>query len=272
MEYVEHPPTPLEGIPDILYKYRTISENTFDILQYNRVYLPSPDQFNDPFDCAIPFKYKPEDLTEENVYIKLRQLGRQIWPEISEEELEAKCYERQKSGAFESGEYWKAEHEYTLKELNRRFGVLSLTYNPTHQLMWSHYTDSHKGICVGFDKFKLYKSLNGTLGRVIYSESNEFPTLGLFDESDRYLIQLLFTKSNVWKYEDEFRLVVSGGSRKIFKLISGCINTVYLGCKISDRDAQTVLDILRTNQPTVRVFQLQASLDKFELIEIPLLT
>ena len=36
-------------------------------------------------------------------------------------------------------------------EMNNRFGVLSLTRNPTNLLMWSHYANEHKGVVIGID-------------------------------------------------------------------------------------------------------------------------
>ncbi|PQJ84529.1 hypothetical protein BTO22_13490, partial [Aliivibrio sifiae] len=36
-----------------LYKYRAFNEFTLDIIANNKVYLPKPVVFNDPYDCKI---------------------------------------------------------------------------------------------------------------------------------------------------------------------------------------------------------------------------
>jgi hypothetical protein len=68
--------------PEILYKYRTWY-NECDKFQYqkriltdNELYLSSADQFNDPFDSALPFRYKESDLTRDNLFKKLFESGK----------------------------------------------------------------------------------------------------------------------------------------------------------------------------------------------------
>src|SRR5437762_935552 len=44
-----------EKYPDIVYKYRNWSEdNHKNVLYKNQLFLTSPKDFNDPFDCRIP--------------------------------------------------------------------------------------------------------------------------------------------------------------------------------------------------------------------------
>ena len=44
-----------ENYPDIIYKYRSWNKEFHrNILLKNEVYMSSPNDFNDPFDCRIP--------------------------------------------------------------------------------------------------------------------------------------------------------------------------------------------------------------------------
>lgn len=93
-------------IPSILYKYRNWPDES-DTLQYqkrilthNELYLSSADQFNDPFDCALPFKYKESDLTHGNLFKKLYDSGKELWPELQDEQLKRLCLERIGTGVF----------------------------------------------------------------------------------------------------------------------------------------------------------------------------
>ena len=54
----------LENIPQPLFKYRIWNdEYQKRLLTHNEVYLASADQFNDPFDASIPYRFKDEELT-----------------------------------------------------------------------------------------------------------------------------------------------------------------------------------------------------------------
>lgn len=50
------------------------------------------------------------------------------------------------------------------------FGALSLTTDRSNDLMWSHYSNSHRGICIGLDKLALFKATQGIIGPVMYSD------------------------------------------------------------------------------------------------------
>ena len=192
----------LYNIPQPLYKYRVweepCKEKQFQrrLLTDRELYLASADQFNDPFVAAIPFKYKDEDLTPDNVFLKLLKTGKQRWPGILEKDLHRRAFQEQMSGKFESGQYWKESYQEFKEDNAKNFGILSLTSKKDHLLMWSHYADSHKGFCVGFDKYVLYELTGGTLAVVQYEK--ELPKVGIFDDDAGKLLRLLITKSVDW--------------------------------------------------------------------------
>ena len=53
------------SLPDIIYKYRSWN-NEFhkDVLLKNQVYMSSPEDFNDPFDCRITKNHHLLNTTE----------------------------------------------------------------------------------------------------------------------------------------------------------------------------------------------------------------
>jgi hypothetical protein len=194
-----------------LFKYRCWEEPNKDsqyqrrILTDNEIYLASANQFNDPFDASLPYIYKEEDLTPENIFLKLLKNGRELYPHLTDTELHEKCFERQRLNLFEDKQYL-SEFQNKLKEqINKEVGVLSLSSKKDKLLMWSHYSNSHQGFCVGLDKFMLFDIIRGVFGKVTYR--SEFPKADLFDdETPKNLIQILTTKSNHWKYENEYRM------------------------------------------------------------------
>ena len=260
----------LDNIPDILYKYR-VWDDPYQkrILTDNEIYLASADQFNDPFDSTLPYRFKEEDLTPENIYTKLHELGRQQWPDISEEELQQKCYERQMSGVFDNGKYWKDDYEEYKKEMYTKFGIISLTSKNNNLLMWSHYSNSHKGFCVGFDKFILFEVVYGMMGPVIYSD--QFPAVGLFDNNSHGLTRILLTKSTDWEYEDEYRITKIDAAKKIFKLPNEAIKEIILGYKMQDNYKDEIIKLAKDRFPHADIYQSQMNLEQFKLDMIPIL-
>lgn len=265
----------LENIPQPLYKYRVweepCKEHQFSrrLLTDNEVYLASAEQFNDPFDCSLPFKYRKEDMTAENIFLKLHTLGRQHNPQITEEELQRQCFERQYSGVFENGEYWKSGYPEFKKELSDTFGILSLTSKRYNLLMWSHYTDSHRGFCVGLDKYILFEKCAGQLGPVIYN--SKFPEIPMFNESPVGLTNLTTTKSPHWSYEDEFRIAKIHGAREVVVLPNEAILEIILGCRMPEEHKSAIYEIANKKFPKANIFETQINIEEFKLDFIPIL-
>lgn len=199
----------MRQLPAILYKYRTWPSESDNfqyqkrILTHNELYLSSANQFNDPFDCALPFKYIESDLTHGNLFKKLYDSGKELWPELQDEELKRLSLDRIDSGVFEDGRYWKENRSDFQEKNSSKFGIFSLSAVNDNLLMWSHYSNSHTGFCIGFDAEKLF-DLSGSLGEVVYD--NVFPEINLFDNSTKNFLRFFITKSNDWEYEAEYRI------------------------------------------------------------------
>lgn len=90
-------------------------------------------------------------------------------------------------------------------EMDQRYGVLCFCPTWSDPVVWSHYADRHRGICLGFDvpkRMALPISYNAErlgidIERELAKQSRD-PNLGL---------KLLTTKYRGWKYENEVRLV-----------------------------------------------------------------
>jgi hypothetical protein len=98
----------LNGIPSILYKYRSWSDQyQKKFLTDNQIYFAAPEQFNDPFDAALPYQYKEEEMTDDNIFIKLIEIEKKAASHKSDAEIHEAAYKRQASGIFENGRYWQ---------------------------------------------------------------------------------------------------------------------------------------------------------------------
>lgn len=265
----------LGNIPQPLYKYRQWTEPCVDnqyqrrILTDNELYLASAEQFNDPFDVTIPFKYREDQLTPDNIFSKLWQTGKELYPDLSDSDLMQKCYEQQQSRRFESGAYWKEIYEEYKKRNYKNFGILSLTSKKDNLLMWSHYSNSHKGFCVGLDKYHLWNLVGGMLGPIIYQ--TEFPTVGLFDENGPGLTRLIMTKSTEWEYEDEYRITKMFAAKQIFQFPNEAVLEIILGYRMPDEEKDLIVKLAKGKFPNVKLFESKMSLEKFKLDMIPIL-
>jgi hypothetical protein len=76
-----------------------------------------------------------------------------------------------------------------------------LTANPRSILMWTHYADNHRGICL---EYGCGKSEFGIAVKVVYTD--EYPLWRPHQLGE--ILDILITKSNVWAYEEEYRLVI----------------------------------------------------------------
>jgi hypothetical protein len=106
-------------------------------------------------------------------------------------------------------------------------------------LMWSHYALYHTGFCIEFNCQKLVDTLvqhNKTNGAITYLDKVKYKSLypALSGYKDDNFVQSLFIKSTNWKYEKEWRVVYSEGSRMKIKLPGNVITGVYMGLKMEN--------------------------------------
>ncbi len=101
------------------------------------------------------------------------------------------------------------ENQFNNLEINKiNFKTCSLSQNRNNKLMWSHYTDEHTGLCVG------YKILY--LPSYVGKYEVEYKNVNL-DEKDIFksIIDYWTVKSEDWEYEQEVRLLHYGTKETI---------------------------------------------------------
>ncbi len=82
------------------------------------------------------------------------------------------------------------------KEMGERFGLICFCKHWHNPLLWSHYADKHRGMCLGFDVD------DRGLRAVNYVEERSNLKMPLTKESTD---ELLFSKYRDWQYEEEWR-------------------------------------------------------------------
>lgn len=191
------------NLPETIYKYRTWT-NPFhlSILTKRLLFMASPRSFKDPFDCRIPIRL--DLLTEKDIFEKCLYQSKkdhESWNRNRHRKYATEC---NKKSPIKDKDFIKEWQTNYFDDFFNHFGVLSLTANPSNELMWESYSDNHQGFCVGFDTIKLFKHLGGG-GKVIYYDELPiiYPTPKHSYEQQHML--LVFSKLHQFEYEQEYR-------------------------------------------------------------------
>lgn len=266
--------------PPIVYKYRSwTNPYHLRILHNNEVFLSPPNDFNDPFDCRISKNFGLLD-TEQKIDVYVQSMIDRHLDEIERRGLTPEGeFERMKSRVKDLNTYQRESDELTFQLQNDRFGVLSLSEIWDNILMWSHYGDFHKGICVGFYEEKLRASnLFGKGGPVVYDDNYPmiYPdyshTISEEDLLQQYYMQTHY-KAKDWEYEREYRLMTTFfgkadyGERTVV-IPDECFAEIVLGVEFpKDKEAELTQIAKAKNIPLYRAVKVpfKFAIDRIKL-------
>jgi hypothetical protein len=235
-----------------------------DILQNHRIYCSNPADFNDPWDCK-PY-FDPALLDDPvNHSATAESLIATHIPGPNDDVI---IRQLRTNPAFLK----KAMHEFSERQakfITTRWGVYCLSPDPCLTLMWSHYSRNHRGICL---EFAVNSSKFVAAQKVHYQK--QYPAL-LLHEPESYLTMLLI-KSDVWAYEQEFRLIcprftdveqhplimdgdyLSIGPRDL--------KSIIVGCQASHESVQTIRDLVKRYAQNVAVRYARRAANKYRLV------
>lgn len=186
--------------PKYLYKYRSLAPGNprdfaEDIIRNNRLYHCLTEAFNDPFETVFYFEI-PSAFSEYREYIY-------SWKRFSNlDDGDCEYLLSLKESGHPQG---FSSFESELKRLLRqRTTVLSLCETYDNILMWSHYTDCHRGICIEFD-LEVDKEYWGQVLPIQYRR--RFPYIIKAEWSASEIVAIYLTKADFWAYEREWRFI-----------------------------------------------------------------
>ncbi|MEQ8362027.1 MAG: DUF2971 domain-containing protein [Cyclobacteriaceae bacterium] len=211
--------------PKIIYKYSKINEFLFQQMTNNELWFSNPQDFNDPYDCNIGFNKRK--YTEAEV--------REFW---AEKEIGAdKKEERIKEWMADPSKIEKFLAE-PIKNLLREKGVTCFTSKNDSILMWSHYANSHKGVCLGFSSEALTKSF---YQHEWVTYASEFPPTNMLKVSE-FVSTIMCIKSDFWKYEDEIRIFQKEKGAYIFP--KEALKEIIFGLNSPLKQIQSVMNMM----------------------------
>lgn len=230
----------------ILY-YKYLPPERLSYLDDELLRYTQPIDLNDPFECLPK---KPSEKEFKNIIKKVFEL-------LYKKEIPFN----------ENAEILELEKIYNeaYQNVNNDIGILSLTKNWNNTLMWSHYTNSHKGFCVGFDPKDEYfqNFLSSDLKKskiimeVVYSDKRvEIP---MEFGKKKLEFEPFITKSTDWKYEEEVRVIstLNMSDKKInsnpveihlFKVPHKLIKEIVAGANMDKENEDLIKDFCTKNK------------------------
>lgn len=92
-------------------------------------------------------------------------------------------------------------------DMAQRFGVICFSKNWRNPVLWSHYADKHRGVCLGFDVPDQFLMEVNYAGERLSNKIRSELAYGGLNEKD--MQEILTTKFKDWEYEDEVRVFLS---------------------------------------------------------------
>jgi Protein of unknown function (DUF2971) len=244
----------------ILYKYRNWDE-TFHkrIITGQELYFTTPDKFNDPFDSFIRLRFESLKGKDLDTYQKALLALLQSDSKFSNVTLS----ELKKAKSFKNLEEFSRRN---LQEMIKNIGIISLSEKYDNTLMWSHYSNNHRGFCVGFDINSLIPQITGTtLQPVTYSE--RYPLIKPSPKFTDDLHKQLTTKSIDWQYESEQRLISNHYINKAYKYPKNHLREIIFGCKMTKTNKSLIIKEVKSQKfPNVKFFDSIQSDKEFKIV------
>jgi len=293
------------------YKYSDVAGARF-ILRDGNLKFSLASTYNDPFDAKIDtlFAYDPiatlQELREEKAKIlfsdetyppfakgQIPQLTAWMRQSLAGKTPEEKKYLKELILADSPESIWNIERlqtidRETLATVKFFFAMdaifcASLIYD--NHLLWSHYSEDHKGVALEFVANVEKDSLLRLMTRVRYSAERpvyykspkDFIYKSMFRENqdvlEEYMQAISLTKNPRWEHEQEVRayipLYILGGKPYRLQNYHGDeLRAIYLGCKTTPEVEKELVMLAHARNPAVKVFKMTMGTANYNLTPI----
>ncbi|MDR8763971.1 DUF2971 domain-containing protein [Burkholderia multivorans] len=247
----------------MLYHYQSFNDRTADRLERTLrdriIHMSQPSTFNDPWDCRPWFDISIlDDPNEREQHLQWLMRTANVQPE-DEQELRTNALLMEATIAqIRDGQPRAIDDQYRL---------YCLLPDPMHPLMWAHYGDSHRGIALEFDT-----SADQIMWAYRVYYRSEYPTIRMYEDDNNANLVPIFTKSDVWAYENEYRMIAEERQQprmnmlatqgSSLRLARGALVGVVLGCQCDEDRALALLDQYGRD---LRVRRAKRRMDRYSL-------
>jgi hypothetical protein len=232
-----------------IYKYTAINDSSLDNLKHNRLYAQSPNMFNDPYEFIFRFEFPDEHLIP---FLKL------IYGDQHQKFIEMKSTRK---------DILKWSRDFYFNEHRNAVGAACFTEDARNELLWAHYGDNHKGMCLEFDSTKdPFKQIM----QVEYVK--EVPVItyqdltGTTDIISRVMTKPFLTKPDIWSYEKEWRILTEANS--FIQYVAGSILSITFGFFCPTELKQKVMDV--TAHLSITYYEIIRAKDSYRIERVPI--
>ncbi len=252
-------------IDSTLYKYAGINSNLFSALINNELWFSSPSDFNDPYDCNLNYDFS--NVSEDQIYNYFNSSQLKLNRTVTDEEIRTRA-----KFLFDNPNECVEIGKTIIQTAITPRGITCFSEQDDILLMWSHYANSHKGVCLTFD-IERDKDFFNRIYQVEYPEA--YPIFNPFTSDTAESLQLLLaTKSKEWAYEKEVRIIKTSDfhllSRGLISFQSTALTEIKFGYKASDEDIKTVRNLVATKYPHVKLYRSKIKNGEFGIEFIPI--
>lgn len=268
---------PTRSFPKTLYKYRAFNVNTLRMLTEAEVYYADPTEFNDPLDSSPSIQIDTDTAS-------LEDLLNRMLIQVSGEQNALRVLREHRYMTTQYGDIMVdpvAKDYYTRrladnvlvllrKEIGTR-GILSLAEKWNCPLMWSHYADHHRGLCIGYD---MTDHACDELQPVDYHKARSVKVSELIKwkversaSTEQTILETYFlAKAPQWRYEREWRDVSNqiGPSSAPAR-----ISAVHFGLRCDPSVITTTVELHARVDHPVKFYFVQADENTFRLRRRP---
>ena len=252
------------SLKQMIYKYRSFNtQYKYDVFTRSELYFAKPSEFNDPFESK-PMISGLDTLKKRQEYVT--NYIKREFPSVKYKDRQAL---NKKLLIRLANLDLITNNMHTLLD---NYGIFSSSEKWDQCLMWSHYSDSHKGFCIGFDFDEEFDHDMGGAHKVKYSKYYPELTPEIFnsdsDGSNEKLFETtLATKSNDWSYEKEVRYIklAREGGNGAYKFCETKVKEVIIGANATPSAKNEIIDIITKHMPWVNIYQAMISTSKYEI-------
>jgi hypothetical protein len=243
---------------DTAYKYREIGEpNSKERLRLEEMFVErkchfaKPSTLNDPFDCEPYTHFEDPAKLRKSIQNRRKKLS----PQKPGKGEITKTMQDIKS----------AYQGYSLRELfDKYIGVFCLSKSALLSLQWSHYGDSHKGICLEFD-FGVIEDWYSE--EVDYTNNRVSIDLLDFQENEhariKTLLKAVYSKGMDWEIEQEVRAISQSSGLKPFP--SEGLKSVIFGLSTPKEYQEDIVELIIKSDLSPRLYKCTQSSSHYNL-------
>ncbi|MGF1845359.1 DUF2971 domain-containing protein [Vibrio clamense] len=231
-----------------LYKFREVNDYSINSIVENTIWFSHVDDFNDPFELyyKVTAGINSDNFTQSlGLYLSKREEEGNSLP-IPKDMLLSIISEsapEQRRIIIDSiaAEILPLQMQ-KINEVRNDNKIFSLSFVNDHPLLWGHYANGLKGMCIEYDLNKQLEPLNIGYCPVRYDAKpyaiNILEMLNNQKNISDYSEEIFATKNDVWKYEQEFRLVSKNSKMpgNQYQLGNDVIRSIIIGEKMLNKD------------------------------------